>query len=423
LRVKSVATKRERDKAVVLDVIRRLGPLSRVDVYHLTHLRPGTISLLVRELLRENKVMEVGPSDNPRGRKQILLRLNPNWGFVVAVEFDPETVVAAVLNAGADIIHRCTERTHLGGGVDGLVKQLVACAKRVMREADVDPASLVATGAADPGLIDSRAGVTVLCSTIDFWKNVPLRNIFERDFGVPFLLESNTRARVVVERILGAGQRAENMIYLDYGTGIGMGIVSQGQVLRGRSECAGEFGHTHVGEGGPACRCGSFGCLEAMAGAPAIAARARAAVLEGSASQVLELAGGDPASISSSHVLAAACAGDKMCAAILGEAEKYLGLALANAVNLFNPAVIVVDRRLAPAGEQFLEQIARIVRRQALQHATDGLAFRFAELGEKAGVLGIALLVLDDLFEIPSLKLPKFLRDAAAGPGRGLARA
>jgi len=289
-----------------------------------------------------------------------------------------------------------------------------------VREAGLGAAHLLATGVADPGLVDSRQGTTITCSTIDFWRGVPLRPVFEKRFGVPFLLESNTRARVVAERMLGAGQKAADMIYLDYGAGIGMGVISQGELLRGGSECAGEFGHMHVSEGGPACRCGSFGCLEAVAGAPAIATRARAAVLDGSVSSVLELAGGDPARISAAHVLAAARAGDKLCAAILGEVEERLGLGLANAVNLLNPSLIVVDRRLAPAGEEFLEQIARRVRRQALQRATEGLAFRFAALGEQAGVLGIALLVLEDLFEIPSLQLPKFLRESGpAGPATG----
>jgi len=412
--MKSVATKKERDQAVILDLIRRLGPLSRVDLYQLTHLRPGTISHLVRELVHENKVVEAGPSSNPRGRKQILLRMNPGWGAIVALEYGSDTVRAAALNLGAEVQHRLTEPTYTAGGAEGLVRQLVECARRVMREAGVGRATLVATGAADPGLIDSRSGQTVLCSTMDFWRAVPLRGVFEKEFRAPFLLESDTRARAAAERVLGAGRMAPDMVYVDYRAGIGLGVISRGQLLRGSSECAGEFGHTHVSEDGPACRCGSFGCLEAVVGAPAIAARARAAVLDGGASRVLDLAGGDASRITGAHVLKAAGLGDKMCAAILGELEERLGLSLANAVNLLNPSLIVVDRSLALAGEEFLEQIARRVRRQALQRATEGLAFRFAELGDDAGLLGIALLVIEDLFEIPSLQLPKFLREPGA---------
>jgi N-acetylglucosamine repressor len=412
--MKDVSTKRERDKSVIIDIVRRLGPVSRVDIHDLTRLRPGTISLLVRELLRENKLLEVGPSDNPLGRKQVLLRLNEESGFITAIDFDADAVVAAVLNLGARIKCSIKENTYLNGGMDGLIRQLLDCTTRVVEQAGIGTGSLVGIGVADPGLIDSREGVSITSSTIEFWKGAPLKRIFEAEFDVPFLLESNTRARTIAERILGAGHMASDMVYVEYGAGIGLGIVTEGKILRGRGECAGEFGHTHVVEGGPACKCGSFGCLEAIAGAPAIATRARTAVLEGAASRVLELAGGDPSLITGFHVIDAARQGDRMCSAILDDVEKYLGLGLANVVNLFNPSLLVLDRRLGMMDESVIDQIARVVRRQALQQSTEGLEFRYSELGEEAGVLGIALMVLEQLFEIPSIKLPKFLREAGA---------
>ena len=96
--MKGVSSKKARDRAVILDIARRLGPQSRVDIHRLTHLRQGTISLLVRELLRENQLVEGGFSDNPMGRKQVLLRLNEDFGYIGAIEFDAEQVVTAVLN-------------------------------------------------------------------------------------------------------------------------------------------------------------------------------------------------------------------------------------------------------------------------------------------------------------------------------------
>lgn len=412
--MKAATNKKERDRAVILNVLRRLGPLSRVDIHDLTHLRPGTISLLVRELIRENRLREVGLSDNPMGRKQVLLRLNEDHGFIAAIEFDAEKVVAAVLNLGAKIRFQIKQPTYLDGGADGLTKQLLACAKEVVRRAGVDRTSLVEVGVADPGLIDSRAGVTITSSTIDFWKGVPLRKIFEESFRVPFLLESNTRARTVAERHLGAGALAQDMVFLDYDTGIGLGVIVEGRILRGHQECAAEFGHTHVTDDGPPCKCGSFGCLEAIAGASAVAARARNAVRKGGNSKVLDLAGGDPDRITGAHVIEAAHQGDKMCLAIVEEMEKYLGLGLANVVNLFNPSLVVVHQRLGAADSGFLERITRIVRRQALHHNVEGLTFRLSQLGPEAGVLGIALIALEDLFEIPALKPPKFMTEPQA---------
>lgn len=410
-RMKDVSTKRERDRAVIMDVIRRLGPLSRVDIHRMTRWRPGTISLLVRELLRERKLIEAGPSDNPLGRKQVLLHLNEDYGHVAAIEFDAENIVAAVLNLGARVRYCGTEPTVLTQGIEGLVAQLLRAAEKAMAEAKVASRSLIGIGVADPGLVDTRQGVSLMSSTIEFWRSVPLKAIFEKHFGIPFLLESNTRARTVAERMRGAGEMAEEIVYIDYGAGIGMGVITEGRLLRGRAECACEFGHTHVMDGGPPCKCGSFGCLEAIAGTPAIAARARSAVMEGGASSVLDLAGGDAAKITGWDVIEAARSGDKMCAAILEDVERYLGLGLANVVNLFNPSLVILDRRLGTASADFLDQITRIVRRQALQQSTADLQFRSSKLGTEAGVLGVALMAIEQHFEIPSLKLPVFMTE------------
>jgi predicted NBD/HSP70 family sugar kinase len=408
--VKDVSLKIERDKAVILDVVRRFGPVSRVGIHDLTKLRPGTISKLVRELLRDRKLLEVGPSDNPTGRKQVLLRLNQNSGSIVAVEFGDDAITAVVFDLEANVKGQLIEPANLAEGVDGLVNQLLRSAEAVMSQAGMDPRTLMGVGLADPGLIDSRGGISVASSTIEFWKAVPLRQIFESRFNVPVLLESNTRARAVAERMRGAGRMADDMLYLEYDAGIGISIFAGGRLLRGASECAGELGHTHVLDGGPPCKCGNFGCLEAVIGGNALAERARRAVLEGGRSKVLDLAGGKPEKITGWQVLAAAAQGDKMSSVIMTEVEEYLGQALASAVSLFNPGVVIIDRRLGQV-DGFLEQIARIVRNLVLPRLSESLEFRYSELGVEAGALGAALLIMERYFEIPTIRLPKFMTE------------
>lgn len=133
--MKDVSLKIERDKAVILDVVRRFGPVSRIDIHDLTKLRPGTISALVRELLRERRLLEAGPSDNPTGRKQVLLRLNENSGYIGAVEFGDDAVTAAVYDLEANIKVQLSEPANLTEGADGLVRQLIRCAEAVMVQA------------------------------------------------------------------------------------------------------------------------------------------------------------------------------------------------------------------------------------------------------------------------------------------------
>jgi predicted NBD/HSP70 family sugar kinase len=235
---------------------------------------------------------------------------------------------------------------------------------------------------------------------------------------------NNTRTKTVAERMLGAGDRADDMIFVEYGRGIGVGIISGGHTLQGSRWAAGEFGHTHITENGPPCSCGSFGCLEAIAGIGALETRVKHAIRQGGFSHCLAMAGGEVGQITGWHVLEAANQGDKMSIALVEELGTNLGLGLANLVNLFNPSLIVLDKRLALAGELLLDQITRTVRRQALAHSTEQLQFRFSALGSGAALLGAGLIMLDDLFEVPELKPPRFLLDRSlqAKAGRSARR-
>lgn len=411
--MKYVPTVRAKDKGVIMAAIRQFGPVSRVGIHELTRLRPATISLLVRELLAEGKLKVVGPADNPTGRKQVLLQINEESGFVIAVDFDEEFVDVALLDLYPKLRSSLQEPTNLCQGMEGLIQQLFSCVRRTIRQSGLKLRNVQGIGVGAPGVVNSRDGIIIMSSTIEFWKQVPLQRLFENEFGISTVVENNSRTKAVAERVLGAGEMAEDMIYAEYGKGIGSGIIVHGKVLHGHRFSAGEFGHTHILEDGPACKCGSFGCLEAIAGIGALEARIRKAIAEGGFSRSLELADGDPNRITGWMVLKAAEMGDKLTRAIVEDLGRSLGLGLANLVNLFNPSVVVLDHRLQAAGQQLLDQISSTVRLQALGHATEDLVFRFGKLGPKVGVLGAGLLVTERIFEVPLLKPPRFLIDTA----------
>jgi predicted NBD/HSP70 family sugar kinase len=412
--MKHVTGKKERDRAVIEALVRKYGPISRAEIRELTHLRWSVISPIVRELLSEQKLLEVGPSSNPMGRKQTLLRLNEDHGFILGVTFDPETVSAAVTSLLPRIMTKVIETTCLDRGVEGLVRQLFSCGHQAIQQAGIQREKLLGTGVADPGMVNAREGISILSANLGFWRDVPLRELFEEEFGKPVILEGSTRAQTLAERVLGAGKGAKDMIYIEYGKGIGAGITIEGRPFYGHDGIAGEFGHIPMIENGPACNCGSFGCLEALVGLSAIDARCRKAIQDGSNSCALEIANGDPGKITGWTVLEASKVGDKTCVAIVEELAKYLGLGLSTLVNLFNPSIVVLDYRLGLGGESLLDQIARIVRKQALGNATANLEFACGTLGSDAGILGAALNVLESIFEIPALKPPRFMVEGSA---------
>jgi predicted NBD/HSP70 family sugar kinase len=417
--MKHVTTKNERDRLMIEALIFRCGQLSRAEIHELTHVQRSEISRMVRELLAEGRLLPAGRADNPMGRKQVLLRLNEEFRFVLAVGFDDENALAAVLDLHLHMRSSLREPALLDQGQEGLTRQLLALAHQALTKAEVDPKSLVGIGVAGSGLVNSRDGVMVMSSTVEFCQDFHLQEIFESEFGIPTAVENITRAKTVAERGLGTGDLDLDMIYVEYGrTGIGAGIVINGKLFYGAGYAAGEFGHTHIIEEGPACKCGSFGCLEAIAGAAALESRVRKAVGEGGTSSALALADGDPSKITGRTVLQAAGQGDKICAAIVEQAGNYLGVALANLVNLFNPAVIVIDQRLSLAGPGLLDQLKRVIQRKALRHSAKDLTVRFGSLGSEASLLGAGRVALENHFEIPALKLPRFMIETVKVPRR-----
>lgn len=385
----------------------------------MTRLHASEISRLVRELISEGKLVTAGRGQNSRGRKQVLLSLNEEHAFVAGIGFDDESVLAGIMDLRYNIRAIAQEPTRLDAGAEGLVEQLLSCTKRAIRDAEIEVSSLRGIAMAGSGLVDSREGTVVMSSTINFLRHTPLCHAFEEEFGVPTLLDNLSRVKAVAERTLGVAEMAENMIYIEYGkTGIGAGVIIDGKAIHGADSFAGEFGHTQMAEDGPACRCGSFGCLEAIAGAAALESRIRKAVAEGSTSLALDLAGGESERITGWMVLEAANRGDKTCITLVEQVAKYLGLGLSNLVNLFNPSLVVLDQRLSLAGHNFLDHITKVVRRQALSYSTKHLKICFGSLGGEGTVLGAGSMALERYFEIPALKPPRFMVEPVEAPFR-----
>ncbi len=412
-----VSTVREKDKAVIMATVRRFGPISQVGIHDLTRIRPATISPLVRELLASGKLNVVGHADNPMGRKQVMLRINEESGYVVALDFDEEFVDVALLDLHPRVRRSLRDPTNLASGIDGLLEQLFSCVERIIPQSGLQAQSIQGIGVGVPGLVNPSTGTVMMSSTIEFWKQIELKKLFETRFGISTVVENNSRTKAVAERVLGAGHMSEDMIYVEYGKGIGSGIIVGGKVLHGHSYSAGELGHTHVGADDRACKCGSFGCLEAIAGISALEREVQSELRNGSQSALGK--NGDESHLDGWMVLKAARTGDKLCVAMVERLGHHLGLALANLVNLFNPSTIVLDSRLEAAGLQLLEQVSRVVRLQALKHATEGLGFRFGSLGSEVGVLGAGLLITERLFEVPLLKPPRFIIEHEAFATRG----
>ena len=400
-------TKKQRNKAsfyksILIAHVRRYGAVSRTQLGQSTHIRMSVVTALIRDLIEKGVLVESGRSVAGRGRKQILLSLNSRHGFVVGIEFDSDHIIAVGVDVCGNVVAKRSMAMPAQKTNAAIVKELIALTASVIRESGYARSALKGIGVADPGIVDSQEGVSLLCSLMPEWRNVPLRRLVESHFAVPVLLDENTRAKTLCEHRHGAGQGFQHLLLIDVGSGIGCGIIIDGQLYRGHTNMAGELGHVRVVENGLICNCGSSGCLETVASYPAIIRQVILALQDGTQSMIAELAGHRLETIAMTHVFEAAGHGDKLALGLLDQASRYLGQAIANAVNLFNPEVVLLDESMAGAENLMVTPIRQIIHRQVMAMAGNTPEVRVAKIGTEAAAWGAAMLMLDHLFDSPA---------------------
>jgi glucokinase len=305
-------------------------------------------------------------------------------------------VVGAVAVDGSRVVGDHSQPTLPGRGPDAVIADLVTMANRVTEAVSAgDPgAEIVGVGVGAPGPLDIAEGVVLLTPNLG-WTNLPLRARLAAGIGVAAALENDANCAVQAECWVGAAQRGRNVIGLTLGTGIGGGIVIDGQLYHGASDAAGEFGHMVIDAGGPLCGCGNRGCLEALASGKNIARRARELLASGSPSALRDLTGGDLDRITSQLVYQAADGGDPVAQQVADDTARYLGIGVANLLNIFNPDIVVILGGVTHAGERLFGPLRREVARRAFMPAVAACAIVPGALHGLAGIYGAAKAFLD----------------------------
>ena len=247
-------------------------------------------------------------------------------------------------------------------------------------------------GVGVPGLVDER-GVLRVAPNLPGVVEADINGTLRRRFGIHVQVENDASAAAWGEREVGAGRSRAHMILVTLGTGIGGGIVTDGNLYRGAHGFAGEIGHMIVNPAGPRCPCGQKGCWERYGSGSGLGALAREAANAGRGERMIELAGGDAEAVKGEHVTAAAAEGDADALDVMRTFGWWIGLGLANLANAFDPEAFVLGGGLVEAGDVLLEPV-----REAFTDLVEGSDHRPkvdivpAELGEHAGAIGAALL-------------------------------
>ena len=312
---------------------------------------------------------------------------------VIGVDMGGTKILSAVIDAEGNILGTAKVSTKAGRGAVAVIDRIANCIQKAVDKSGVDAASIQAVGIGAPGPLDPATGVVIFAPNLG-WRDVPLKTELEARTGFPTFVDNDVNVGTLGEHVFGAGRGIQNVVGIFVGTGIGGGIILQGELFHGASKTAGEIGHIIVKAGGPRCGCGTRGCLEAIASRTAMTKQFRKAILKkGKKSVLSELTGGDLSAIRSGVLAKAVRLNDALTLKVLKKVTKYLGIGIGSIVNFLNPEMIVLGGGVVEAlDDTFLDGIRAATKKYSLPNTLDGVQIVRAELGDNSGILGAAAL-------------------------------
>lgn len=381
------------NKHTILDLI-RFSPAgtSRVEIARRMGLTRAAVTSIVNDLMQTGIIREAGGINVHSGRPPVVLEIDPTRGFVVGIDFGATHLTILVADLGAHILEEAEIPININDGPQVCIDQANHLLRELLAKAGRELTDINAIGVGVPGPIVSDAGMVLAPPIMPGWDRFPIRDTLVKMWGCPISLSNDSELGALGEWAAGAGRGEQNLAYIKIGTGIGAGLLLEGQIYRGVTGSAGEIGHLTIEENGPLCACGNHGCLEAIAGGRAIAQQAQEIAQK---DQRTELANIKPIeSITARDVASAARLGDLAAQQILNRAGTYVGIAIAGVVNMFNPGMVIIGGGVAQSGDILLEPIRLAVQRRSLPAATRAVRITTAMLGRRSSSMGAIIQAL-----------------------------
>jgi glucokinase len=314
-------------------------------------------------------------------------------GFVIGVDVGGTKVAAGLVDRNGEIKQQTKiPMSAKGKPAEGL-NSVLSAVSAVLDNSDVNTA-VGGIGICSPGPLDPKSGVIINPPNLPCWRDYPLAAEVSKIYRVPVKVDNDANAAALAETLWGTGRGYRNVFFTIIGTGIGTGIVFDGQIYHGRTGAAGEGGHMSIDYRGLRCGCGKLGCIEALAAGPAIARRAREKVAtdHSRAAAILRLAGGNIDQVTSEAVGQAYAAGDALATEILEETVKLLTVWLGNIVDLLDPDVVIMGGGVSSMLRPFFEQIREGLSGCCINPRCREIPLLAARYGADAGIAGGAAL-------------------------------
>lgn len=308
--------------------------------------------------------------------------------FVVGVDLGGTKISTALSNLNGEVISQTTVPTNANEGEIPVLNRIIESIDKVIKDGNATYKEVKGIGIGIPGALDVEKGIILFTPNVPF-KNFNIVEPLKKKFEIPVFIDNDANVATIGEYVFGAGKGFKNVIFITVSTGVGGGAILNGNIYRGNTSNALEIGHMTVAPGGPRCNCGNIGCVEATSSGTAIAKRGQEAL-----SSKVETSLRKYDNITSYEVFTEAAAGDAVCKEIIENALNYLGIAVANAVSIFDPAVIIIGGGVSKAGDIVFETVRKVVDKRCFKSMAESVKIVPAGLGTDAGVIGAVALAL-----------------------------
>ncbi|MBG0816128.1 ROK family protein [Planomonospora sp. ID82291] len=375
----------------LLSILRDGRARTRAELVQLTGLARSTLAQRLDALVGQQWIVPTEEAVSSGGRPAVAFTFNRSARVVLAADLGATHARVAVTDLATEVLTERAAELPVDRGPEPTLAWLQRTFEEMLAETGHSTAEVCGIGVGLPGPVEHGSGRPVNPPIMPGWDGFPVPEWLGGRLGVPVLADNDVNIMALGEH-WAARPEADHLIFVKIGTGIGCGIISDRRLHRGAQGAAGDIGHIRVASAlDTVCRCGNAGCLEAVAGGAAMAARLRAEGVQAADSRdVVRLVRG----------------GNTQAVQLIRQAGREIGDVLASIVNFFNPSVIVIGGDLAEAGEQVLAGLREVIYSRSLPLATQHLTITASELGDRAGVIGAAVMVVDHVLSPGAVDRP-----------------
>ena len=313
--------------------------------------------------------------------------------YFIGVDLGGTKILSGVFKHSLDSVGTSKLSTKSQRGVDAVIERIARCIQDSVDESDLTLKQVAGVGIGAPGAVDFVEGRVIFAPNLPGWKDVPLKKDLEKHLGVPVFVENDCNIATLGVHVAELKAKPKNLVGIFVGTGIGGGMVINGELYSGFNHTAGEIGHMVLDVSGPKCGCGNKGCFEALASRTAIFQQIKAAVKDGQKTILTDMLGDDLSDLRSGDLRKAIRRGDKFVDKVIENAAEYIGIGVANLVNILGPEVVVLGGGVIEAlADEMMSVIVETAQDYAMPGTMKGVDIIASKLGDSAGITGAAVL-------------------------------